>query len=306
MSRGLEREGRRAKARSAAAPRPVCRQQAGRAEMSADSRHEPSPHPHTQVIKLAAGLPRATVHAGARRPRGTARPHRRACHRDDAPALRTRPAAGLREAAASPTRTRRPFARPVVLTPTDRATQDPPPSSRHEPGTDPALSCGGRRVSHPRRGDHSPGLRFPARPSLVGWAPKACPQAEHPPATELGRPPRPFRSPTRGGLARHSPLPYCGRASARRARPPRARPFVNFRGRRAPPFSPRGDLARRHSPRPPSQVCRQDERRSMSARPPKLSITINQDGACDRDDGQHPRGLIRESVSELHRAAHIL
>ena len=44
----------------------------------------------------------------------------------------------------------------------------------------------------------------------------------------------------------------------------------------------------------------------MSACPPKLSITFNHDGARDLYDGRHSRRLIRESVGELHRAAHIL
>ena len=77
---------------------------------------------------------------------------------------------------------------------------------------------------------------------------------------------------TRRAVAtQHSPPPYSGRAGVRRARPPRARPFVNLS--RPPRASPSTHAAtpHRHSLRPPSQACH-----LMSAgRPapiPKLSI----------------------------------
>jgi hypothetical protein len=77
----------------------------------------------------------------------------------------------------------------------------------------------------PARGGRTAGLLSSSQPTGCGRG-GAQTRANEPgthPVLELskGRPPRPFRSPHTRRPARHSPLPYCGRAGARRARPPR-------------------------------------------------------------------------------------
>ena len=143
-----------------------------------------------------------------------------------------------------------------------------------------------------------------------------------PPATE----PRRMRPSSRHEPSTHpapsceaaAPFPFAHHAAADAAQPaspkrtcrretcaPRARPISN--SARPPRLAhPPAAASLCGTAPPPERACQPDGRGETNAHPPKLSIPFSHDGARDRDDSRHARGLIRESVRELYSAVHIL